>query len=228
MSDTANKTTHSFCNICMIKTEHDMIHSLMLDNQHPDGSASATEIFFLLCRGCKEPSVRKEYWYFDYIPDPHKHPDDNLIKTVYMPPRIWRRPPEWLPALEEIDPDLKGLLGEVYSVTNDQQVRLLSMGVRSVLDHVMRLILGSDEGGFEQKLNKMVENGHLTKRQGENLSIVIDAGSASTHRGYRPPRELVEEMVVVMENIVRDYYITGPMLKTAKTKIPPRPQPRKN
>jgi dihydroxyacetone kinase DhaKLM complex PTS-EIIA-like component DhaM len=97
------------------------------------------------------------------------------------------------------------------------------MGVRSALDHVMDKILGADMGSFEANLHEMVKRGHITANQRDNLAIVIDAGSASTHRGFRPPRDLLDEMLAVMENIIRAHYITGPMLATAKTSIPPRP-----
>jgi hypothetical protein len=141
----------------------------------------------------------------------------------YEPSRLWRRPPDWITYLLAHDPDLKGLLDEVYSATNDKQVRLLSMGVRAALDHVMTKILGADMGSFPAKLDEMVRRNHITSKQRENLAIVIDAGSASTHRGFRPPRQLLDEMLAVMESIIRDHYITGPMLMTAKTLIPPKP-----
>jgi len=127
------------------------------------------------------------------------------------------RPPTWLNALEEVEPDLKALLEEVYSATNDKQVRLLSMGVRAVLDHVMTKILGADVGGFEEKLKHMVKNDHLTKKQKDNLEIVIDAGSASTHRNFKPPEALIKQMVAVLENLIHEHYVTSPMLETAKS-----------
>jgi hypothetical protein len=97
------------------------------------------------------------------------------------------------------------------------------MGVRSALDHVLTKILGADVGGFSAKLDEMVKHNHITSRQRDNLETVIDAGSASTHRSFKPPQELLDEMLAVMESIIRDHYITGPMLMTAKTLIPPRP-----
>ncbi len=78
-------------------------------------------------------------------------------------------------------------------------------------------------GSFSAKLNEMVKRGHLTSTQKDNLETVIDAGSASAHRGFRPSQDLLDEMLAVMESVIRDHYITGPMLKTAKTLIPPRP-----
>ena len=97
------------------------------------------------------------------------------------------------------------------------------MGVRAVLDRVMTLILNGDTGTFKNKLNKMVSENKFTQTQAENIEIVIDAGSASSHRAFKPSQELLEEMVIVMENLVREHYITGPMLQTARHKIPPRP-----
>ena len=149
--------------------------------------------------------------------------DVDTVEVSFEPPRLWRRPPTWLKEKETIDPDLRGLLEEVYSAANEKQRRLLAMGIRAVLDHMMTLILGAGYGNFADKLSRMVDMGNLTKSQGENIRIVIEAGSASSHRAFIPPRELLYEMIIVMENLVREFYVTGPMLKTAKQKIPPRP-----
>jgi hypothetical protein len=43
-----------------------------------------------------------------------------------------------------------------------------------------------------------------------------------------PPKELLDEMVTVMEGIIREHYVTGPMLETARTRIPPRPPRQKS
>jgi len=125
--------------------------------------------------------------------------------------------------LEQFDDDLKQLLDEIYLATNDQQLRLLSMGVRAALDHLMTKMLGGDLGSFEVKLAKMEQRGHLTRQQKQNLETVIDAGSASSHRAFKPPQQLLDEMLVVMETMVREHYFTGPMLATLKAHIPPRP-----
>jgi Domain of unknown function (DUF4145) len=96
------------------------------------------------------------------------------------------------------------------------------MGVRTALDYVMVQIV-DDSRTFEHKLDRMVENGHLSARQKDLLKTVIDAGSAAAHRGFRPARDLLQEMLAVMEGIIREHYITRPMLDTLKTHIPPRP-----
>jgi len=195
------------------------------EQEGPNGEVAEQKKMLVRCCGCGDCAIREEKWYWDGMP----HPDtkNELVSVTYSPPRSWHRPPSWLDGLADADPDLKDLLEEIYSATNLKQVRLLSMGVRTALDHVMNRILEADFGTFETKLDEMVARGHITQKQRENLETVIDAGSASTHRSFKPPRELIQEMVMVMEAVIREHYITGPMLATAKVLIPPRPPRRR-
>jgi hypothetical protein len=218
----ADNTISARCNSCMRDTEHDVVWEDKTLVDIPDGSGLVTKVRAIRCRGCRECAIRGEEIYFDGIPDEWADAPEPTI-TFYSPPRLWHRPPDWIQSLEESDPDLKGLLDEIYSAANDSQIRLLSMGVRAALDHLMIRILGGDVGGFEASLDALVAKQHLTSKQKDNLAIVIDAGSASAHRGYKPTQDLLEQMLAVMERLIHEHYITGPMLETAKTQIPPRP-----
>ena len=209
------KVEPCFCNLCGQETDHDVVWQDVRTKPSPSGELFRTEVRAVQCRGCSECAIIKKVWEGNTLAE--------VIEESYGPPRLWRRAPAWLASLQSLDLTLKELLDEVYSATNDMQVRLLSMGVRSAVDHVMDKILGADMGSFEAKLDEMVKRGHITTTQREHLEIVIDAGSASTHRGYRPPQQLLDEMLAVMESIIRNHYITGPMLATAKNQIPPRP-----
>jgi hypothetical protein len=91
------------------------------------------------------------------------------------------------------------------------------------LDHVMTSMVG-DVGDFGQKLDAMVDAGHLSASQRETLTTVIDAGSAAAHRGFKPQRALLEEMVVTMEGVIRNHYVTGPALRAMQALVPPRPR----
>jgi hypothetical protein len=166
------------------------------------------------CRGCHTWSIRLE---------PFPGAVDDVV--TQQPPRSWRQPPDWIPQLLTIAPEVAALLDEIYLASNERQSRLLSMGVRAALDHVMIQIVG-DTGSFEQKLKLMQEKGHLSDHQRDMLSTVIDAGSAAAHRGFKPPRDLLQEMLVVMESVIRDHYITRPMLAAMKRFIPPKPPRR--
>lgn len=170
-------TMDSECNACSQVTEHTIVHMYTYKIAGTDGATDETRTFTAHCLGCREGSIRKESW--------RREADGNekRVKVDFQPPRLWRREPQWLDELEPLAPDLKDLLIEIYSVPNDQQSRLLSMGVRAALDYVMNVILGGDAGSFEKKLDMMVDKGHITAKHRDNLEVVIDAGSASSHRG---------------------------------------------
>lgn len=220
-----SRVIRSPCNLCGHETSHEVVSERTDSQEGPNGEAVDTRHYVLSCRGCHDFSLRTEVWYFDGMPSQDSEP--TCVSCEIQPPRLWRKPPPWLEDLKELDDDLFGLLKEVYSAANDAQLRLLSMGTRTALDHVMTVVLGGDFGSFEDKLSEMVSQGHLTNTQRESLETVIDAGSASSHRGFRPPLQLIQAMLMTMEGIVQNHYITGPMLKTAKAQIPPRPPRQK-
>jgi len=201
----------SLCNCCAQETAHDILCSEVI--------RVGVERSYIVCCGCKANAIREE----------HKNIIDaqEAVEIIYKPPRLWVYPPKWLYQLETLDPQLFGLLEEVYLSANGSQSRLLAMGVRAALDHTMLKIIG-DKGGFEQKLDEMVKQKHLSERQKDSLSIVIDCGSAAAHRGFKPARDLLQQMVAMMEAIIRDHYITGPMLQTLQNTIPPKPPRQKN
>src|ERR1700730_17467787 len=136
----AYKLRRCFCNPCGRETDHDVVWQDTGTEESPSEELFRTEIIAVRCRGCSECAILKEVWELSSEP-PEK-------TQTYEPPRLWRRAPDWLIALHDLDFDLKTLLDEIYSATNDAQLRLLSMGVRSALDHVMGKILGGDMGSF--------------------------------------------------------------------------------
>jgi hypothetical protein len=219
------KVIHSQCNLCKRQTEHDVLDIRETSDDGPNGEVNSITNYALRCRGCRDFSARIEQWYFDGAPVEDNRP--TLTRVEFQPLRLWAWPPEWIGELEALDSDLFGLLTEIYSAANDEQVRLLSMGTRTALDHLMTVVLCADYGPFEKKLSEMVTKGHLTAKQKDELETVIDAGSASSHRAFRPPRQLIQAMLATMEGLVQNHYITGPMLKTAARLIPPRPPWRK-
>ncbi len=221
----ASDAVKSFCNVCSGSTTHGVFFKDSTYTEHPDGSCLERRVLLIRCGGCGEPTIRDEMWTHDALQNSDSEP--SFFQRAYKPTRQWTRAPSWVSDIEEIDVDLKYLLDEVYSAANESQVRLLAMGVRAALDHTMCKVLGGDIGRFDEKLDMMVDRKQLAEIQKENLTIVIDAASASSHRGYKPPPELIKEMVVVMESIIREHYITKPMLETAKTLIPPRPPRQK-
>jgi Domain of unknown function (DUF4145) len=205
-----DKVISSWCNSCGRETSHAVLLSEVLATmEYPDGEAETRSVV-VRCRGCGELAIRNEDLYYDRTPDPSIE-DREHVTVTFSPPRLWRRPPDWLSDLEVVEVDLNDILKEVYLAANDKQFRLLAMGVRTALDYVMTQIIG-DVGDFSQKLREMVAKNHLTAKQTDMLATVIDAASAAAHRGFKPDRPLLQEMLNTMETVIRDHYLTGPML----------------
>lgn len=218
----AGDVTRSPCNSCARDTDHAVIaEETISEMEYPDSEAWVLERI-VKCRGCGEVAVRRENMWRDLVPD-YEESLSRVISVDYSPRRTWKRPPDWLKQIETLNADLHGLLVEVYSATNDDQVRLLAMGVRAALDVVMTQRVGV-ANGFRDSLDKMVDQGFLSKSQRQSLDTVIGAGSAAAHRGFMPSRELLIEMVAILEGLVRELYVTGPMMKTLQTRIPPKPR----
>lgn len=216
-----NDVIRQWCNDCGRETDHEATHVAVRSEFEGPGFAHRRQSVTVRCCGCNERSIRNELWFFDETPDPDQA-GEHLSEVTISPPRLWRRPPDWLSKLEPADPDLCDLLREIYRATHDGQLRLLASGVRTALDHVMTKIVG-DVGDFSAKLTAMHLEGHLSTSQKDMLETVIDVGSAAVHRGFKPQKELLEEMLITMETVVRDHYLTGPALRAMKTLVPPRP-----
>ena len=199
--------TNCPCNLCAANT----IHSAITINDHFETLTSEYRIIdTIVCDGCKAVSVRT----ISTVNDKKKI-------VSYEPPRslFFERP--WFPKLARLDPTLYGLMNEVYSVANERSSRLVVMGLRAALDHLMTTILG-DIGGFSEKLYKMEQDGHISTKQRELLETVIAGASATSHRGYRPKWNFVEQMVFRVESLIEQHYIADPELQKEKANIPKR------
>ena len=76
------------------------------------------------------------------------------------------------------------------------------MGARSIIDLFMNEHIG-DIGGFQQKLNQLLKDGWISKKNMEFLSAALDAGHAVTHRGYKPSINEVNQIMDIIENLLQ-------------------------
>jgi hypothetical protein len=89
-----------WCNSCFSETDHDVVHREATVATQADGSRSPAVNTVLRCRGCRSFVLRQQ------TPPPDIATEgggesDRVTETAYQPPRLWRRPPEWLAKLEE-------------------------------------------------------------------------------------------------------------------------------
>jgi len=173
------------------------------------------------CRDCKSLTL---------CIDTKIHPgggDSYIHKTEYYPPRLTRERPIWL---KTIDPQLKKLLEEIYEALDCSLFFIASTGIRTVIDRLIVEKIG-DVGSYKNKVIALEKKGIIDSEEKEMLFAVIDAGSASAHRGFSPTKKIITQMTDIMEKMLHRIYIESKdkasLLKKASSIRKQTPQRKK-
>ena len=117
------------------------------------------------------------------------------------------------------------LFWEVLSAWENNLYVLALSGIRTMIDRYMVKKVG-DIGNFQNKLENLLKQGHVNKTQYELLSIAIEAGNAAAHRGFRPDKQMLNDLLKIVEDIIALEYKTL-NFGEYKAKIPQRSSHRK-
>jgi hypothetical protein len=186
----------------------------------------------LQCLGCDYVFVQK----VSSNSESYSHDENGDIEldevASYWPALAKRKRPEWMSdagidasGVEKLDEALV----ELYGALNNDLFILAAVGIRTSFD-VASEILGVDPSvSFKTKLDGLVDKGHIGKADRSRIEVLVDAGSASAHRGWKPtPQDLVI-MTEILEHFVHDAFIAPSRkarldAKAAKMKatVPPR------
>ena len=129
--------------------------------------------------------------------------------------------PDWIQELK--DPDLLELLKELYGAFNDGYRVLAAIGVRTAFDRATELLNIDPSLSFADKLKKAQSNGHVGVKEKTALEVLINAGSAAAHRGWRPTDKELGAMIDALKSFLRREFRTNPNLVDIKDAVPPRP-----
>lgn len=161
------------------------------------------------------------------------------IETIdTWPARSKRDVPEWFKHgtvdtdVQNPDP-LNASLKELYGALDNELRVLASIGIRTSFDIAAELLGIDAEKKFFQKLNELVDKGLITEADKQNVETLIDAGSASAHRGWRPRLEDLGVLMSALESFIYNSMVL-PSRKRAhdaelakvKKKVPPKRAPK--
>lgn len=202
--------------------------------------------FLLVCQGCETVFFQTvEYCSenYDETTDFNGRPNGihyiPTTKTWPSPPK--RRIPERFEKYrvhmyDNYSELLCRMLEEVYKAYDNDLLILASGGIRTCFD-IVSTSLGIDANlSFSEKLGKLLEGGHVTEKEKDNLAVLVEAGNASAHRGWSPQSQDVSILLNILENFIENTIIKPiekkileKMAPTIKERIPPRPPrpPRK-
>ncbi|RUU59446.1 DUF4145 domain-containing protein [Mesorhizobium sp. M2C.T.Ca.TU.002.02.1.1] len=198
------------------------------------------EWYLLQCRGCEHVfvqtvSTNSEDYY--HIEGPEGYETEHIESLSYWPALSKRKKPEWM---SDAGIDAEGVLAldealiELYGALNNDLHMLAAIGIRTAFDVASELLGIDPELGFKAKLKELVSAGHIGKVDAGRLDDLVDAGSASAHRGWRPKADDLNTMADVLEQFVFDAFVAparkqrlNVKMAEMKRKVPARKAARK-
>lgn len=202
----------SHCNSCLRSTRHDVLKVHTVEDSYDDGHGGGgwrSTYSLLACRGCGTASLRTDYFdtsIGDYDP-------------VFYPAIISRKPPKWVWQLKR---DWRELLQEVYTAIDADSRRLAVMGARTLVDLYLTESVGN-HGRFEERLDKLVDAGHLAPSDKSTLRAALEAGNAAAHRGYNPAVNDLNTVMDIVEHLLQKHVLQA-RAKSLEISTPTRPK----
>lgn len=184
------------CNDCGQKTRHALLHMNKQDfHERNEGEYdfwACTIYRTWQCQGCESVTLVRTITHSEMGHD--ENPD-----TTYYPPRVSRKQPAWLDSLDGRD---QLLLKEVYTALHADSRSLAMMGARALFDAFIQRNVGDVKGGFTGGIQKLLEEGFITKFDQPLIEAAIEAGNAAAHRGHRPKKDQLEVVMNILENLL--------------------------
>ena len=199
--------------------------------------------YLLVCQGCSNAFLQIEERYseefLDSIDVDDEYLEDNATTIKTWPSPLKRKIPERFKKYEDhIYNNYSKLLGymlvEVYEAYENDLLILASGGIRTCFD-IVSTSLGIDPNlSFTKKLEKLRDGGHVTEIEKDILTVLVEAGNASAHRGWCPQSQDISILLNILENFIENTIIKPiekkileEMAPTIKERIPPRPSRKK-
>lgn len=186
------------CKHCLSYCYHKPIHGGQIESN----SKSRKTFNLFKCERCGNLTLTTYLWEV-----PGSMMGDSFVTEIKrFPPEIYRNKPDWY---QQLDKEYTQILNEVYEALDNFLFSLASSGVRTAIEKILNNILG-DIGGFEKKLKTLLEQKVIDKTEHELLEALIEAGSASAHRGFIPDEDLINHMMEITEHLFYELCIRKP------------------
>ena len=186
----------SHCNECGHDTLHKVVKLVSKSRDFDDDRYTVTfgsNWRILQCSGCQEVAMSRTDWCSEDDPQDPSSP-------TFFPPRISRRKPAWVDRLE-VPSEYIGILDEVYAALHADSRRLAMMGVRALIDAVIRRTVG-DQDNFAKGLDELSGKYLISERDRGIIEAAIDVGHASAHRGHKPSSNDVNVVIDIVERMI--------------------------
>jgi hypothetical protein len=238
------ETFKSYCSSCKGQRNCEVLGHHLQSGEDGDGYYQwNTNWYLLICRGCdfvfaQSVSTNSDDYtdYFDELGNAAVVYHET-VKT--MPARAKRDRPEWFShdiVESEINDtyELDASLKELYGALDHDVLVLASIGLRTSFDIAAELLGVDPNKTFAQKVTDLVERNLIKESEKDHIDILVEAGSASAHRGWKPNLSDLDALMDTLEEFIYNSMVLPARRKAAaeriamlKTKVPPRPPPKR-
>jgi hypothetical protein len=123
---------------------------------------------------------------------------------------------------------------ELYSALNNDLFILSGIGIRTTFDVASELLGVEPSKTFSEKLDRLVTQEHIGRVDRDRLETILEAGSASAHRGWQPRPDDLNTMMDILEHFISEAFIVPERKRRLdaraaemRAKVPPRPRKKR-
>lgn len=198
----AREEVVEYCNRCVGETSQKVLCSDLIEDNNEEYYAYAVHEL-LKCKGCGSVKLLVRSGEGNRVtPD-----GDNIEDLQSYPANRLRRRPEWIWRFGSGLPNrYQTLLEEIYSALDVNALTLAAMGARTIVD-MFALDKVGDIGGFDKKLSELEKKGFISKPDRKYLGVVVDAGSAASHRGGKVTIDQIQHMMDAIEHLLQTNFV---------------------
>jgi hypothetical protein len=185
----------------------------------------------LKCRGCDTVYFQQVQIFSEDV-DFRQNPTSGEMQP-FIPERIsyWPAPskrnqPDWSRKLDDTDRDLGSLFDDIYVAMNNELRILAAIGTRTVFDRASELLGVDPAFTFAQKIAALHTAGRISSDDKLVIDVLVDAGNAAAHRGWKPSSSELNDMVAILEGFLYRAFVAGDAAGELRGSIPPRPPRR--
>lgn len=174
------------------------------------------DYYILECRGCEAVFFQHAFFFSEY--------EDRRVQ--HWPPEQNRAEPQWLSItnFRRASPVYRRMK-DVYGALNAGLSVPAAGAMRTAFD-VAATHLGVDPNlPFVGKLNDLVTRGELGSKDRETLNVLVEAGSASLHRGWEPDSDALQTLAHILESFVERQFIVSTGATKLSQSVPKKTKP---
>ena len=197
-------------------------------DEEEHGTWGRTDYRIVKCRGCdfvyyqvtsvfsEDVGYRQNAITGDYEPY-------LLEQVIHWPIPIKRKKPEWAENLHVDYDQLNSLLDDVYGALNADLRTPAAIAARTTFDAASGLLGVDPAGTFAEKLDALRSKGYIGSSEHSSLSVLIDAGGAAAHRGWKPKAAQLDTITSILETFLHRTFVLRVEADNLKQSLPSKP-----